>query len=417
MGELPGVATAAPNSDRFEILDALRGFALLGVLLANILSFCGWYDLSQDQRVAFTGENGVMVWSFLHHAFLEGRFYSLFSLMFGIGFAVILARLSRRDASEALTIYRRRLWVLLGIGLVHLCLIWAGDILVLYSLLGFVLVACRNLSDRALLIGAATLVLFPILGYALTWATQIQLDMPFYDLGMYLDQALSPERYTLQSLERLRLEGWAAFMEWTLPGPPFRVGDLLQSWRLPKVMGIFLLGLWAGRRLVAGTLLNDHGLLIRVCKSGLLVGLPAGILLGLMPEQRGGPQSMDGLQVTVLYAFAVVPMALAYASGFVLLWQAGGERLLRHFAPVGRMALTNYLSQTIICITIFYGIGFGMIGRFAPWQVVATALAIYTGQWLFSRWWLGRYAFGPMEWLWRSLSYRRRMPMLRSTAA
>jgi len=411
MGELPGVAPAAPNGDRFEILDALRGFALLGVLLANILGFCGWYDISQDQRVALAGETGVMVWGFLHHAFLDGRFYTLFSLMFGIGFAVILARLSQRDASEALNIFRRRLWVLLGIGLVHLCLIWFGDILVLYSLLGFVLVACRNLSDRTLLIGAATLVVFPILGYALTWATQIQPDAPFYDVGMVIDQALSPEHFNLPGLERIRLEGWAAFMEWTLPGPPFRIGDLLQSWRLPKVMGIFMLGLWVGRRLVAGTLLNDRALLIRVCKSGLLVGLPAGILLGLMPGQRGGQPSMEGLQATVLYAFAVVPMALAYASGFVLLWQAGGERWLRHFAPVGRMALTNYLSQSIICITIFYGIGFGMIGRFAPWQVVTTALTIYTGQWLFSRWWLGRYAFGPMEWLWRSLTYRRRMPM------
>ena len=94
--------------------------------------------------MALTGETGVMVWSFLHHAFVDGRFYSLFSLMFGIGFAVILARLSQRDATEALTIFRRRLWVLLGIGMVHLCLIWYGDILVLYSLLGFVLVACRT---------------------------------------------------------------------------------------------------------------------------------------------------------------------------------------------------------------------------------------------------------------------------------
>ncbi len=415
MGELQGVAPSAPNSDRFEILDALRGFALLGVLLANILGFCGWYDMSQEQRLAFSSEQGLAAWNFAHHAFLDGRFYSLFSLMFGIGFAVILARLSQRDPTEALTIFRRRLWVLLGIGLVHLCLIWYGDILVLYSLLGFVLVACRNLSDRALLIGAATLVLFPILGYALTWATQIQLDMPFYDLGMYMDQALSPERYKLPGLERIRLEGWAAFMEWTLPGPPFRVGNLLESWRLPKVMGIFLLGLWVGRCLIAGTLLNNRALLKRVCKFGFVVGLPAGVLLGVVPEAHG-PPSMQGFQNTVLYAFAVVPMALAYASGFVLLWQAGGERLLRHFAPVGRMALTNYLSQTILCIAIFYGIGFGMVGRFAPWQVVTTALTIYTGQWLFSRWWLSRYAFGPMEWLWRSLTYRRRMPMLRSAA-
>lgn len=411
MSETSAKGLPAPNVDRFEILDALRGFALLGVLLANILGFCGWYDLSHEQRVALSSETGVRVWSFLHHAFIDGRFYSLFSLMFGIGFAVILARLSRRNATEALTIFRRRLWVLLGIGMVHLCLIWFGDILVLYSLLGFVLVACRRLSDRALLIGAAALVLFPILGYALTWAAQVRLYEPFYDFGMYLDQALSPEHSKLSGLERVRLEGWAAFMEWTLPGPPFRVGDLLQSWRLPKVMGIFMLGLWVGRRLVAGTLLNDRALLTRVCTVGFLVGLPAGVLLGAMPDQRGGPPNMDGLQATVLYALAVVPMALAYASGFVLLWQAGGERWLRQFAPVGRMALTNYLSQTILCTTIFYGIGFGLFGRLAPWQVVATALSIYAGQWLFSRWWLGRYAFGPMEWLWRSLTYRRRMPM------
>ena len=403
---------AEPNGNRFEILDALRGFALLGVLLANILGFCGWFDLSQEQQVALSSETGVRVWSFVHHAFVDGRFYSLFSLMFGIGFAVILARLSQRDATEALTIFRRRLWVLLGIGMVHLCLIWAGDILVLYSLLGFVLVACRNLSDRGLLIGAAGLVLFPIVGYGLVWATSFPFYLPLYELGMHLDTVFSPEHSKLSSLERLRLEGAVPFIEWNLPGPLFRFGWLLESWRLPKVMGLFLLGLWAGRRLAAGTLLNDRALLRRVCTRGFAVGLPAGLLLGVMPEAYG-PPTMQGFQNAVLYAFAVVPMALAYASGFVLLCQAGGERWLRQFAPVGRMALTNYLSQTILCTTIFYGIGFGMVGRFAPWQVVATALTIYTGQWLFSRWWLSRYAFGPMEWLWRSLTYRRRMPMLR----
>jgi uncharacterized protein len=415
MQQSTDIASAAPNGDRFEILDALRGFALLGVLLANIIGFCGWQNLDMEQRVALAGETGVMVWGFLHHAFVDGRFYSLFSLMFGIGFAVILARLSQRNATEALTLFRRRLWVLLGIGMVHLCLIWDGDILVLYSLLGFVLVTCRNLSDRALLIGAAGLVLFPIVGYGLVWATNSPFYLSLYDLGTHFDTVISPEHSKLSGLERLRLEGALPFIEWTLPGPLFRLGWLLESWRLPKVMGLFLLGLWAGRRLVAGTLLNDRALLKWVCKRGFAVGLPAGLLLGVMPEANGLP-TMQGFQNTVLYAFAVVPMALAYASGFVLLWQAGAERWLRHFAPVGRMALTNYLGQTILCITIFYGIGFGLVGRLAPWQVVATALTIYVGQWLFSRWWLSRYSFGPMEWLWRSLTYRRRMPMLRQAA-
>ena len=124
--------------------------------------------------------------------------------------------------------------------------------------------------------------------------------------------------------------------------------------------------------------------------------------------------SVEHLQLAVVYALAVVPLALAYGAGFVLLWQAGAERWLRVFAPVGRMALSNYLSHSLFYAAIFTGLGLGLMGRLTPLTIYAIGLAIFAWQLSSSRLWLQRFLFGPMEWLWRSLTYGRRMPFLRS---
>ena len=127
--------------ERYDVLDALRGFALLGIFAANIRFFSGWEYLSQSNRTALGGESYAL-WDFLHLALIDGKFYTLFSLLFGIGFALQLSRLERRGAA-ATQIYMRRTFILLGFGLIHLFIFWEGDILTSYALLGFVLLAIR----------------------------------------------------------------------------------------------------------------------------------------------------------------------------------------------------------------------------------------------------------------------------------
>ncbi|MEE4295342.1 MAG: hypothetical protein V2J20_01855, partial [Wenzhouxiangella sp.] len=149
----PGLSiTPSATAERHNVLDALRGFALFGILLANIRFFSGWEFTGPVGRGELAGSNYV-IWDFLHLAVIDGKFYTLFAFLFGLGFALQLERLYARGAAAA-SIFRRRTTILLGIGLVHLFVFWVGDILTPYALLGFVLLAVRKWDDRRLLIVA-----------------------------------------------------------------------------------------------------------------------------------------------------------------------------------------------------------------------------------------------------------------------
>jgi uncharacterized protein len=172
---------------------------------------------------------------------------------------------------------------------------------------------------------------------------------------------------------------------------------LLEWWRLPKVFGIMLIGMALGRRLVAGTLLEDRKLLWRMVIWGALIGFPFSIAYAL--DAKAGQDSVTAILGTA-------PLGFAYAAAFALLWPHA--KWLAVLAPPGRMALTNYLMHTLLGITIFYGVGFGLVNHLPPLGFYAVALAIFAFQILFSRWWLSRFAQGPMEWLWRRGTYGKR---------
>lgn len=205
-------------------------------------------------------------------------------------------------------------------------------------------------------------------------------------------------------------------MKGNVVGIFFRYGDLLDSGRPFKVLAMFLLGLLIGRYRAWERLDHFAPLLRRVLALGLVIGLPMSLgqawVAGLPRET-----TMGGWRVlldSALYALGVVPLALAYAAAFVLLWRIPGwQGRLAFLAPTGRMALTNYLMQTLIGITLFYGIGFGLGMRLGATWFPLLALLILIVQTLFSQWWLARYRFGPMEWVWRSLTYGRRQPLRR----
>lgn len=405
-----GASRPAQGLDRIELLDGLRGFALLGIFLANLGYFSGWIFLGDEAKETLAGAAGVAAREFLHLALIDGKFYTIFSLLFGIGFAVQLQRLSDRGVNFS-GLYLRRMTGLLVIGLVHMTLIWDGDILTLYALCGFLLLSLRHWSTARFLKLGIVLIALPVPAYALFWlAGWVSPGAALQELAYSAWGYLVGRPVTdADALPMMRREGLDGYFDWVLSGPLFRWSMILDSWRIPKVIGVFFLGVCAGRAIMAGRML-DSGRLGRICVVGFAVGLPANLLLAWMGGLPFMELHLPGLAATFLYAVGVVPLGLAYASGFALLWNRG-KRYLGVFSPAGRMALTNYLMQSVIGIIIFYGVGFGLAGQLAPAAWISIGLAVFAGQLALSRLWLIWFRFGPMEWLWRCVTYGRFMPI------
>ena len=402
-------AAARPTAEteRLDILDALRGFALGGIFLLNLASFSGVAFMTPEQMSASPTAAldlpiaGLVIW------LGYGKFYSLFSLLFGIGFSLQLAAAERR-ADARLAVFRRRLLVLLAIGAVHL-FFWEGDILFLYAIMGFCLIPFRNSRDTRLLRVAALLLLAPVALEILIVASGGRLD-PGAPINRVGERVLAALGFAPDALPypTLRDAGWGAYLRFQVSGLFFRYGDLVTTGRPFKVLAMFVLGLWVGRSGMLTELTPWLPTLRRVRRWAFGIGLPAALAQAAF--MLGGTGSNAWLKVveSLVYALGVAPLALAYASTFAILWQSDAwkARMLR-LAPAGRMALTNYLSQTVFGLAVFYGIGLGMMGRIGPawWPLIV--VAVITVQAAFSRWWLARYAFGPMEWIWRLATYGR----------
>lgn len=389
------MTSATKSADRIEILDGLRGFALFGILLANILVWSGWLIMTDSQRLALAGSEAV-TWQYrFHHLVVDGKFYTLFSLLFGAGFALQIARLADKG-SNGLVIYRRRVLILLAIGLLHSWFIWDGDILTLYALLGLLLPIFRNWRDRDLMLLAAVLIfIVPPLGIGLFSLLGWKPHEALYGVSFAMAEAMGANTAPDQAIAWVARPDFMGWFSWVFSGTPFSWALRLETWRIPKVLGIMLIGMVVGRQLASGTLLENRRLLSKIVLIGMAVGLPASIIYAVIPGL--GQADWPSL-------IGTVPLALAYAAAFVLVWRSA-RPLLRHLVPVGRMALTNYLMQSIVGTLVFYGIGLGLVGKLQPLTIYAVAVAIFGTQIVLSRWWLSRHEQGPMERLWRLLTY------------
>jgi uncharacterized protein len=402
-----GLLPVAPG-ERVELLDALRGFALLGILVINLGGFIGYWELTAEQRLALPSALTDGAAQFLTYALAQEKFYSLFSLLFGIGFAVQVLRAEQRGIDFA-PLYRRRLGVLAAIGAVHLVLIWWGDILLLYAMVGFLLISLRRLPDRTLLFVALALIAVPLLQHVMAVLSSGLLNpgAPFLALSDRIEAIFLDPEVATPYLSLVVQGGWTDFFNWNATGPVWRLGMVLQDGRAFKVLAMFLFGFVIVRR---GVLLDLEGYR-PLFKSVLLIGGCVGLIanlglayirVDLAPEFL----SWSAVAQSALYTIGVAPLALAYAAGFALLWMSPTRRVwLTVMAPAGRMALTNYLAQTVIAIGLFYGVGMGWGGKMGPTLVVPLALLIFGIQVLVSTLWLRRFRYGPMEWLWRSLTY------------
>lgn len=407
------LANPSEGKDRYEILDILRGLALFGIYFANIPAFSGYLDLMPDEKSAIPGTEFYDSLSLL---FIDGRFYTIFSFLFGVGFALQLTRITQDHSQSARNRYFKRLSFLLILGLIHMYFIWLGDILALYAVLGFVLYMIRDLSDRALLILAGIMLATPIPGYLLFWFFEIDPDLGLYEITSQIlggDGGLGPVFAALA--ENVRTTELSTFFRLNIELGTARIGYYFDTWRIPKVFAVMLIGLWAGRRLIKGQLLNDRKTLSGIITWGMLIGFPASLVyMYLNGLNSFSAHSGEGLLSVAAYTLAVFPTGFAYAAAIVVLWLMK-PTWLNIFAPIGRMALSNYIFQSILSITIFYGIGFNLNTTGVPYSLVIISISVVILQVVFSNIWLRHFRFGPLEWVWRSFTYGQRIK-LRKTA-
>jgi uncharacterized protein len=406
--------------ERVQLIDVLRGFALLGILVVNMQwhkSALGGVGLPPRYDGAVDQAAGWLI-----SLAFESKFFVLFSFLFGYGLAVQMARAAAHGA-PLVPRYLRRLAVLLLLGLGHALLLFTGDILVAYALLGLIPLAGRMAPDRALLGWAGGLVT----GWALLLA--------LFALGAAGDAAVreggavTPDAGTAAErqaetataraeAERIEAERIEAGYRGT-PGEIVaqRAGELPGVWAssiaamAPTVVAMFLLGLWAGRIGLLARVRQHERLLRRARALGLLVGLPGAVLYTAAVRGSAGvpATALAGLAVGVLTAPF---LSAVYATSIALAHERPAvARLLAPLAPVGRMALTNYLLQSVVCAFVFTGYGLGLYGQVGHAAGLALSVAIFACQVPLSALWLRHFRFGPVEWLLRSVTYLRPQPL------
>ena len=401
----------APGSRIVEV-DMVRGFALFGVLLVNM------YGFGADS-IAWNAPADRLVFA-LTRVFLEWKSWTLFSLLFGFGFAV---QLRRADAGgfRFLSTMLRRLAVLFLLGAAH-ALLYDGDILMLYAELGLVLLLVRRLPTRGLLLVALGLLLvFPLARLASTGGRTSPLEEieSIAEARDELEQAQRTDVYATGSLAEVAADNASA-----IPADPLEDVDSPESGL--AVFAMFLVGLCIHR---SGVLENIAGHATRVARVrawGLALGLAATAAERVLAATAGyavfrPQQAGPGVQLAgdLLVAFGTPALALGYAAMVVLAAQTPrGRAALAPLAAVGRLALTVYLTQTLLFTTLFYGYGFGQAFQLGPVAVSAWALIFFGAQVVACQWWARRFRFGPMEWMWRSLTYLKWQPLrLRSGPA
>lgn len=379
---------------RYVVLDALRGFALLGIILANFPEFSLW---TFADTASHTPLDRVV--RALQYFFIDGKFYTLFSLLFGISFGIQLENAGQRAGT-----FYRRMSVLFAIGFLHLMLLWSGDILMLYAAMGMLLPLFRRLPTRRLLAVAGFLLTLPLI-----------LDILFPHMADPLEAGYWRlcDRYGITAANFgtwLRdIDGYGDMSRFLRMGAVERMWEFVSSHRYFKVLGLFILGFCVGRHRIYADLSAHRTLLRRILCICLAVGLPVSALYTWNCMSGGGTVLRD-----CLYLLSVYPMGFAYAAGFCLLFERRPEaRSWKYLAASGRMACTNYLGQSVFGVLLFYGIGLGWGAGVDLLTTELIALGVFVFQMFFSRFWLERFFYGPVEWVWRMITHGRRLPMLK----
>ena len=408
-------------AEREIFMDVLRGFAILGIFIANLGSGFSWYRESAHLTGPMLLPELDHKMSFLHHMFIEGKFYSIFSLLFGWGIALQVKRGLAKGADAIPTIKRRLVFMLL-LGAIHL-MIWPGDIVFFYALLGFLLLPFRKFSNKTLLITGASLILLPIVLYAAKSHWQ-WLNAPagfLYETGGKLDAKLTGITSEAAYYEFAKHASWWDIFKGNISGFFYRYGYLFFVSRIPKVLGMFLIGYALGRSNFYKNIAQNKKIIYWIIGLGLLIGLPANFYLARYMTYFMNDYwnlKTKGLYQTIFYALGVAPLAMAYVGIFMLSFQSNaGKKILSVLAPVGKMAFSNYIMQSLVGNFVFLGAGLGYMGTIGPFYYTFLGIGFFIIQIIISTIWLKYFNYGPLEWLWRSATYKKWQPLKKTQTA
>jgi uncharacterized protein len=428
--------------ERFFAVDVLRGFALLGILAMNIVDF-GWPSAAYANPFRGGGFEGTDrgIW-FFNHMFFEMKMMTIFSMLFGAGLVLMDQRAEARGARIRGVYYRRILWLLV-IGVIHAYLIWNGDILVLYAETGLFLYFFRNMAPRTLIILgiSAMLVLVPIV-------VAVTTTIDYVKAAANRAEARIKARVAPVSLDQQVLDFAATMVIYRVhqaftPNPAKEAEEFAKDVAVHRggylgivkekasgllighTVGFFLgAGFFAASRMLIGMGLMKLGVFSAqrsrrfyawMVAIGYGLGLPLMVFdaIELIGYKFAAEYFMHG---AIFYnVFGSVVVALGHVGFLMLIVKSGAlQWLTTRLAAVGRMALSNYLTHSIVCTTLFYGYGFGLFGHINRTGLAAIVLTIWIIQLLISPIWLRYFRYGPAEWLWRSLTYWRIQPMRQS---
>jgi uncharacterized protein len=400
-------STTTMAKNRLVTVDALRGFALLGIMLAH---FIFWHTAGPLPETVYAQHKdiGSSVARFFTDIFISGKFFAFFSFLFGLSFYL-------QTGEGNGNVVRRFAWritILLFIGLVHHAF-WQGDILSIYAPLGFLLLVGRRLSNRWVL--ALGLLLVMNLPGKIIGLVQL-LSHPTPGGGNFGDFAATATEYD----KLIETGSWLQIIKYNLLHLSTKFNFQIESGRLYMTMGFFLLGLFVGRMKWFEKGVEARAVWRRLCKrSAVIGGVCLVIGLGLIISNEVLKLKLEQSQ-TVGYFFSYLldafsaAMVVFYVSGLALLmFRRRWQSFFYSLAPVGKMALTSYLTQTIFGLLFFWGVGFGFYTKTSPGGNYLIAIGFFVLQVYFSKWWLKAFYYGPVEWLWRSATLLKMQPMIR----
>lgn len=401
-----GQARPLPPSDRIPTLDIVRGFALLGILIMNMPGFTNSFFVEADGSHLWTSPLDQHA-EVLRDMLFSGKFNSMFSLLFGLGFTIQFGRMQAADPAHATTLYLRRILALLAFGLVHAMVFWTGDVLHMYALLGLVLLfGLHRASDRTIVVLIVLCLVYPtvsgslrlllmtpevtgqLVAEAKVWEASNNLA---YGQGSFLDAAREHAREFIHHHDN----------RWSLWS---NLGGYVQF------MTTMLIGVLAGRHQWARRVPQLMPQIRRMQWLALALGVACALGFGALSDviRVPGPSPLK-IFANLCYGLCRVSLMIFYVLTIVRLAQLSAWA--RRFAPIaaaGRMPLSNYLLQTLLCTALFYGWGAGWWGQVGPAAGMALAVAIFfVIQVPLSLWWLRHFQQGPMEAVWRVLTYGR----------
>lgn len=409
---LPAPAAPTADRDRLPVMDILRGFALFGIFLMNIEFFT---------RTLQTYSGGVPPSEGWDYAFglaiyvaVQGKFWVLFALLFGMGFALMRER-AARAGRPFVGLYLRRTLLLALFGALHIAFVWVGDILFAYAITALLLMMFAWLRGTAAwVVGALVYVgmagLWLLMGIGLMFMPDSMMEPVRAEmLGLVAEAERAAAVYREGGFVEITAQRLSDFQFLATGALPFQV---------PMMLGVFLIGSWlVGTGRLADPVAH-RGFFMKLAVGGLslgALGVAASLSLGSQFDLVEG--FAESTLAMGLMSLGNLPLALGYLAIVVLLATGPLRNAFGLLAPAGRMALTNYLLQSVVGTLVFYGYGLGMWGEIGRSGQVGIVLVVFVAQVAFSHWWLARFRFGPMEWLWRAGTYLQWPPMRRVASA